>query len=310
MRSLNFFFVIAALLLIHFEVSYGASSPNMYGLTATNDWTEVFNWIVSVDTDTGDFTNITSTGVFDNVIVDQDGISAFDPINKIYYYATNFKSAVVYYVNIEQKENLGEIDLSLNYVFSLTVNHLTGELFVCAVDSSTNIVVLGVSYPEGKMRTVASLPPGSLSQVVGTFDAKNDIFYMVSVNGTGPVIAAIDSQTGIIKEAHNITCNPGWISNIKFDATDGQIYAGGNSLTLTYFLLVIDPATGACKQTEMPTSGGIVTSYSYDPVNRNEWYALTGTAYLVRAVSVDSGEQVHQIATTYLLFNFEIDPST
>jgi len=313
MRNLKLspFILFAALLLIHIEDSYGASSPNIYGLVSTADWTEVFNWIVSVDSETGELTNVTSTTVFDNEILDQDGISAFDPINKIYYYATNFLSASIYYVSIKEDQNLGEIDLFLTSIYSLTVNPSTGELFVAAQDKDTNIVILGVSYPEGKLRTVASFPPGSLSQLVGTFDVQNDIFYLMSVNGSGPVLAAIDIHTGIIKSAHNLTCNPGMISNIKFDPTLGTIYAGGNSPTLTYSLLVIDPTTASCKQAEMPTNGGIITAFSYDPVNRNEWYSLTCTeGYVLRAFSVDSLEQVHQVNTNFLLFNFEVDPST
>jgi len=295
---------------------YVHSAPQLYAVVTTATWTETLMWVVQVDTTTGAFTNVTSTMVYGGGSATEDGISAFDAKNMIYYYTTDVVPPVITYVSINSKSDLGEIDLYMNAIFSLTVNPLTSELFVVGYDQHNDVIIVGVSYPEGSERLVLQLPSNLQTSSIGTFDATNNIFYLVSYNNSNFMLTGIDPKTGNILSIQPFPkCSPIYPQNIKFDGKDGMVYGGGIDVStphqLKYDLLEMNPKTGFCNSTLVPTSMGIVTAWSYDPVNRNLWYAdAINGGFLLRAVNVDSGNQVVSLNTQWILENMEIDPNT
>jgi len=292
------------------------SQPQLYAVVTTATWTETLMWVVQVDTTSGTFTNVTSTVVYGGASATIDGISGYDAKNMIYYYTTDTIPPVVSYADIKTKADLGIIDLYNNVIISLTVNPNTNELFVVGTTQTNINIVIGVSYPEGSVRLVIQLPDEYQDSSIGTFDAAHKIFYLLSRNNSGNYLLGIDPKSGDILSVKGFpNCNDVYVQNMKFDAKDGMIYAGGegdsDSHVLKYYQLAINPKTGACNSTLVPTENGIITAWSYDPVNRNLWYNdATNGANLLKAVSVDTGKQVSSFNTEWVLENMEIDPNT
>jgi len=291
-------------------------SQQLYAVVTTATWTETLMWIVQVDTTAGTFTNVTSTEVYGGGSATIDGISGYDAKNQIYYFTTDTVPPVVSYASIKTKADLGIIDLYNNAIISLTVNPNTNELFVVGTTQTNINVITGVSYPEGNTRLVLQLPNDYQGSSVGTFDGAHNIFYLLSRNTSGNYLLGINPKTGDIMSVQGFPkCNDIYPQNIKFDSNDGMIYGGGEGISdshiLKYYQLAINPKTGSCNSTLVETENGIITSWSYDPVNRNVWYAdAINGGNLLKAVNVDTGKQVSSFNTEWILENMEIDPST
>jgi len=306
---------IAVLLCVSLRFAMVHSVAQMYAVVTSATWTETLMWVVQVDTTTGAFSNVTSTTVYGGGSATEDGISAFDENNKIYYYTTDVVPPMIVYVNVKSKQDLGIIDLYMNAIFSLTVNPLTSELFVVGYNQNNIVVINGVSYPEGSVRLVLQLPSDLQDSSIGTFDPTHNLFYLITYNNSGFVLTGINPKSGNIVSLKAFNCPQIFAQNIKFDPKDGMIHGGGiNPSTphvLKYYQLTINPKTGFCNSTLVPTAMGIITAWSYDPVNRNMWYAdAINGGNLLRAVNVDTGYQVDTFNTIWILENMEIDPTT
>ena len=149
----------------------------------------------------------------------------------------------------------------------------------------------------------------------GTFNEAKNIYYffasIVNQTQSGIAVVGIDPTTGNIKSKF-LTCPQFYPTKPKFDPQSLYIYAGAEEVQdgeITYSYLQIDGSKGECTSQPVDTSEGIVTAWAYDQLAGNIWYAdATNGGYLLRGVSVETGDQIASYNTKYILESIEITP--
>jgi len=314
MQSATFLLVLAITMILGF---CHASNSKMYGVVTTVTNTETQVQVAQVDLQTGNIFNFTEIISYYSGSIMEDGLSGFDSMNNIYYFATNDQTGLLYSANVGNKVALPPLDLYVTGFYSISANPSTGEAFVATFTAKPpSSTIFGVTA-NGEVRTVLIVPATFSTILGGTFDTDKDIFYLSIYyqNQTDqPAIAAIDPTSGVVMSIVMLQCSEAstYVTKLKFDATSGNIYAGGEQIVSgkwTYSYFKINPITGSCTMQSVPSSMGIVTAWAYDLNAGNIWYAdATDSGNLLRGVDVSSGTEVASYTTQYILESIEINP--
>jgi len=273
--------------------------------------------IVSINMENGNGTKVTTLEgfYFGNIGMDY-GSSAIDTTNHIFYLVNNAYIPVVLSADLANSVTLVPLQFNGRYISCLTVRPSTSEVFAFLnVEQSTNLwSMFTFSYPLESVYEM-SLPPSYNNFFAGTFD--NDDMLMVLATSNDSVdtdILFIDPNTGSVKNRRPVVnCAGVSIQNLDYDSSDNMLYGGAEDPTTyyIYYLVKVDPNTGNCNATMLQNqSQEVITSWAYDPNERNVWYTeATDIGVVLRAINIDTNNFVYEFLSQNHFSDIEIDPN-
>jgi len=171
--------------------------------------------------------------------------------------------------------------------------------------------VWALSYPEGNVRKLP-LPTTYDAFFSATFDNNDTLIVLARMSGSATThMLFINPNTGALMRPVAITnCTTQLITELTYDSSDNMLYGGATdeSHSITYDWVKVDPKTGDCSASMVPSQKGIVTCWAYDINGRNVWYSEEiNNGFLLRGVNVDTNKLVSAFKTKMLIETMEIE---
>jgi len=297
-------------------------TPTVYGYTLAEKGDFTVIDVISVDLENGNLSTLCTTEMAHWGVTFSPCISALDSKNELLYMVPDpcCNSQILYIVDVVHGVTLTTIDPEVFGIKCLTVRPSTGELFAIMLQSDFNETLWTVSYSMGTVREM--ILPEHVLYCPATFD-DNDmlVVFASTINGTA-LLLYINPNTGEIENKIPIVGCPfetqwgGGMDSFKYDPSDKAFYGLGvlsheDYKNYTTIWTRIDSKTGVCSEHQLFKLNGNIYfgCSSYDPIERNLWYAqgpTFGGSNLI-AINVDNNMVVSVLNTTHDLFAMEID---
>jgi hypothetical protein len=302
--------------------------------TFTGSGTEVAQWVVRIDPATGATTQIVQTFLFAGSSFDFDGISAYDPLNHIYYYTGNVPSSAVFRVNTDTGLPLPTVYYSGATVVSTMVYDVAHQRLVMMVlgqNQQGKTVGMVVAIPEtGPVTTLLQVPNTVNLQWIVDSAINGNILYGLFKTGKDKLItmevAALDiskPNSPVVKEAA-LSCT-GYADKvvplmIAYDAKSTSLVGHAEVLisntTVVYGVVSIqaNPTAsnfGACSVTllNLDLTKFVITTAAFDPVERYLYYNVIGQGSQLAAFDIATNKAVKTINIKNSPINMEYSPN-
>jgi len=288
-----------------FIVSEGSQ---LYGVYTSARSSTIVLQVVSVDMETGEFTNITEVEAFYGGSRTFYGISAFDVANNIYYFTNDYPTPLLFAIDVVNEINLPITDLYAQFIYCLTVNQKTHESIVAYLqDNSTKIAA--ISYPTGTIRMLSSEFPYTIRSI--TYDGQQNQLLILTYTETNTMaLVTMDPQTGQLGNPVHVTGQTNQIraNSIFYNQQMGKVVCGGDSTELEGGILFIDPVTGdATSQYPVASVDNAIGAWSLDQSDNWMWFSTSSNQLIAWDTSKNNQTVDLQLIST--LTSIEVVPS-
>jgi hypothetical protein len=289
MKFLPILFAILAVVAASKPMIYSAVTEFTSGDTATA------SHLVSIDPKTGSVGEIMETFYYAGSSITMDGISAFDFVNGVYYYATDGNSAFVFRGNVKTKALMSPIALPFEYIYEITYDASQKRIIVAGAADKQGDFLVALPADESKPWSVLANIDTDFSFDVGTVDSANQIYYWITLQKVNNTYSntflhsiSLANPNGGVKTVPVMCTYPMLYPNtIRYDAVHKQLYIfstqwipQGKNFELVYFIETLS-TSGACTSVKTQIPDGIVGDWAYDAITGNVYAALGNYLYTV-----------------------------
>eukprot|EP00029_Vermamoeba_vermiformis_P009048 TRINITY_DN4391_c0_g1_i1.p1 TRINITY_DN4391_c0_g1~~TRINITY_DN4391_c0_g1_i1.p1 ORF type:complete len:317 (+),score=46.08 TRINITY_DN4391_c0_g1_i1:66-1016(+) len=272
-----------------------ASKPMIYSVVTefTSDDYATASHLVTIDPKTGAVGELMETFYYAGSSMTYDGISAFDFMNGIYYYATDASSAFVFRGNVKTKSLMSPIALPFEYIFEITYDASQKRIIVAGAADKQGDFLVALPTDESKPWSVLAHIDTDFSFEFGTIDSVNQIYYWLTlekVNSTYSNVflhsISLSNPSGAIKTVP-VMCNYPMLypNSIRYDSVHKQLYIfstqwipQGKNWELVYYIETLS-TSGACSSVKTQIPNGIVSDWAYDAITGNVYAAFGNYLY-------------------------------
>jgi len=303
MKILAVFFAVLAVV--------AASKPMLFSAVTmfTSKNSATASHLVTIDPKSGAIGDLMETFYYAGSSITSDGISAYDFLNGVYYYATDGNSAFVFRGDVKNKTLMSPIAFPFEYIFELTYDVSQQRIIVAGAADKQGDFLVSFPTDESKPWTVLAKIDTDYSFDCGTLDAANQIYYwltMQKVNNTfsNVFLHSISLANPTKINTVQVMCTYPMLfpATIRYDPVAKQLYVfatewivRGKNVDLVYYIETLS-TTGACSAVKTQMPNGIAADWAYDPITQNVYVALAGdTANSLYTLNVKSGNVLNNV---------------